>query len=78
MINIEIKFNKLPYEINYKCCYYSLGLLVIFSLININLSELNNINEINKIIETLHDTKIYWFIKRCLHSDINKRKLLLV
>lgn len=75
------EITSLPYEINYKCCYYSLGSLVVFSLLNIYLlvgNELKSSKEIDKIIEPLYNTKIYWFIKRCLDDDINNRILLLV
>jgi len=75
------ELTSLPYEINYKCCYYSLGSLVIFSLFNIYLyvsNELKTSQEIDKIIEPLYNTKIYWFLKRCLDDNINYRKLLLV
>ena len=76
-----LKLTSLPYEISYKCCYYSLGSLVVFSLLNTYLlvgNELKTTEEIDKILEPLYNTKIYWFIKRCLDDDINKRKLLLV
>ena len=59
----------LPSEISYKCCYYSLGSLVIYCLLK---------EKTEKVIESLYNTKIYWFIKRCLDSDINKRELLLI
>lgn len=75
------KLTSLPFEINYKCCYYSLGLLVVFSLLNIYLlvgNELKNYEEIGKILDPLYNTKIYWFLKRCFDDDINNRKLLLV
>jgi hypothetical protein len=63
----------LPSEISYKCCYYSLGSLVIYCLLNAY-----RVEQIEKVIEPLYNTKIYWFIKRCLDSDINKRELLLI
>lgn len=75
------KLTSLPFEINTKCCYYSLGALVVFSLLNTYLlvgNELKTSKEIDKIIEPLFNTKIYWFLKRCLDDDINNRKLLLV
>lgn len=75
------ELTSLPAEINYKCCYYSLGSLVIFSLLNIYLlvgNELKTSEEIDKIIEPLYNTKLYWFLKRCLDDDINNRNLLLV
>lgn len=75
------KLTSLPYEMNYKCCYYSLGLLVVFCLLNTYLlvgNELQSSEKIDKILEPLYNTKIYWFLKRCLDDDINNRKLLLV
>jgi hypothetical protein len=75
------KLTSLPSKVNYKCCYYSLGLLVIFLLMNKYLlvgNEIKTTEEINKIIQPLYNTKIYWFLKRCLDDDINNRKLLLV
>ena len=75
------KLTSLPSKVNHKCCYYSLGLLVIFLLMNKYLlvgNEIKTTEEINKIIQPLYNTKIYWFLKRCLDDDINNRKLLLV
>ena len=75
------KLTTLPFEINYKCSYYSLGLLVVFSLLNIYLlvgNELKTHQEILQILEPLYNTKIYWFLIRCFDDDINNRKLLLI
>jgi len=80
--NPEIfKLTTLPSKINHKCIYYSLGSLVVFSLLNNYLlvaNELKTVEEIENIIQPLYNTKIYWFIKRCLECDINKRRLLLI
>jgi hypothetical protein len=62
------KLTKLPAKLNYKCNYYSLGIFVSLCLLG---SE--NIN-----IDVLNDTKIYWFIKRCINEDVDKRVLLLI
>jgi hypothetical protein len=75
------KLTKLPSKINYKCFHYSLGVLTVFLLLNEYLlvgNELKTTAEIDKILEPLYNTKIYWFLKRCLDDDINNRKLLLV
>jgi hypothetical protein len=75
------KLTSLPSEISFKSCYYSLGLLLVFSLLNTYLlvgNEFKSPEEIDFILEPLNNTKIYWFIKRCLDNDVNKRKLLLV
>lgn len=68
----------LPSEISYKCCYYSLGSLVIYCLLNAYIKSVEENEEIEKVIQPLYNTKIYWFIKRCLNSNINKRELLLI
>ena len=76
-----IKLTTLPAEINYKCCYYSLGVLVVFCLLNNYLlvgNEIKSVEEIENIIKPLLNTKIYWFIKRCLYENIDKRQLLLI
>jgi hypothetical protein len=55
--------------------------LTVFLLLNEYLlvgNELKTIKEIDKILQPLYNTKIYWFLKRCLDDDINNRKLLLV
>ena len=67
-----LNLTTLPSEISYKCCYYSLGSLVIYCLLK------EKKEQIEKVIESLYNTKIYWFIKRCLDSDVNKRELLLI
>ena len=80
--NPEIfKLTVLPTKINYKCIYYSLGSLIVFVLLNTYLlvaNELKTSEEIDSIIQPLYNTKIYWFIKRSLEQDINKRRLLLI
>jgi hypothetical protein len=75
------KLTSLPAEISHKSCYYSLGLLVSFVLLNSHLlvtHEIKTPDQIDKIINPLYNTKIYWFIKRCLDEDVTKRILLLI
>ena len=69
-----IKLSKLPSKVHYKCSYYSLGLLVIFYIF----LELNTSKEIEDILKPIYNTKIYWFLKRCLNEVTNKRILLLI
>jgi hypothetical protein len=71
----------LPSEINYKCCYYSLGVLIVFCLLNNYLlvgNEFKSEKEMEKILKPFLNTKIYWFIKRCLDPISKKRILLLI
>jgi hypothetical protein len=76
-----IELTTLPSEIHYKCVFYSLGVLVVFCLLNNYLlvgNEIKSEEEIDIIISPLKNAKIYWFIKRCLYDDITKRMLLLI
>jgi len=76
-----IKLTILPTEINNKCSYYSLGVLVIFCLLNNYLlvsNELKTPEEIENIMKPIFNTKIYWFLKRCLEPNLEKRVLLLI
>ena len=76
-----MKLTNLPSEINSKCSFYSLGVLVVFYLLNNYLlvgNEIKSVEEIENIMLPLNNTKIYWFIKRCLEENIDKRVLLLI
>lgn len=80
--NPEImKLTTLPSEINYKSSYYSLGVLAVLYLLNNYLlvgNEIKSVEEIENILIPIYNTKIYWFIKRCLEENIDKRVLLLI
>jgi serine/threonine protein kinase len=80
--NPEImELTSLPSEINYKCSFYSLGVLVVLYLLNNFLlvgNEIKRVDEIENILRPIYNTKIYWFIKRCLEENIDKRVLLLI
>lgn len=71
--------NSLPCEISYKCCYYSLGILVVYCLLKTYLlvgNEIKNDTEIDKDLSPIKYTKMYWFLKRCMNSICNKRILI--
>jgi len=75
------ELTKLPHNINYKCSFYSLGVLFIFCFLNEYLLVGNVIKsqeEIETILTPIKNTKIYWFLKRCVHPFIHKRSLLLI
>jgi hypothetical protein len=80
--NPEImRLTNLPSTINTKCIDYSLGVLVVFCLLNKYLlvgNELKPQEEIEDTLRPIENTKIYWFIKRCLEEKIDKRILLFV
>lgn len=72
-----VKLTNLPSKIDYRSCYYSLGALLIFCILNKNLLVCSD-KELDEFLEPIYDTNIYWFLKRCLHRDVTKRVLLLV
>jgi hypothetical protein len=76
-----ITLTNLPGEINNTCVYYSLGALIVYCLLNEYLlkgNEIKSEEEIENILKPLQDTKIYWFLKRCLKTNSEKRVLLLI
>ena len=81
------KLTILPSTINYRSSYYSLGALTLFCLLNVYIySELDSYSQIDSQLETsidhilqpLYYTKMYWFLKRCLHKKSEQRILLFI
>jgi hypothetical protein len=76
-----IELRSLPAEINHKCIYYSLGSLIVFCLLHQYLlvgNEIKSAKEIDAILSPIINTKLYWFLKRCLNEQIDNRVLLLI
>jgi hypothetical protein len=76
-----LRINKLPERVHYKCCFYSLGVLIVFFLTTKYLlvgNEVQCLEDIEKIINPFKKTKLYWFIKRCLKPKVEERILLLI
>jgi hypothetical protein len=76
-----IKLETIPYKIHYKCIYYSLGTLITYALLNIYLLVGNDIkseSEIDNLLYSIQNTKIYCCIKRCLNANIKERILLFI
>lgn len=70
-----VSLTELPATIGLKSVYYSIGLLVIFVLLN---RKVAIGSDIEKTIKVLCGSKLYWFIKRCVVSSSDKRMLLLI
>ena len=71
----------LPSYLNSKIGYYSLGILIVFCLLKQYLlvgNEIKSQPEIEQILSPIHGTKMYSFLKRCLHTDADKRVLLFI
>ena len=69
-----IKIKELPAKINYKCSYYSLGLLIGYCLFGSEIFKKN----IEETIEIISFTKLYFFLKRCFNNNLDERCLLFV
>lgn len=64
-----------PISIHYKTIYYSLALLIISAGLYKKIECLNK-NMFEKLCKPLKESKLYYFLIRCLHEDVNKRVLL--
>jgi hypothetical protein len=74
-MSLEISnITSLPSKIQYQSSYYSLAALVIYCLLNKDLQTKVETEDLERILKPIFYTKIYWFLKRCLH----KRILLLI
>lgn len=63
----------IPILVSYKTIFYSLGLLILHNLSDDEI----DINQLNKL-HTINGTKLYYFLKRCLVEESDKRFLLYV
>jgi hypothetical protein len=76
-MSLEIRnITSLPSKIHYQSSYYSLAALVIYCLLNkdIQTKVETKVEDLEHLLKPIFYTKIYWFLKRCLH----KRILLLI
>jgi hypothetical protein len=76
------KASSIPIIINYRTIFYSLGLFVVTNLCNeteeSNSTDFRISNAENVSLLSLKYDKIYYFLKRCLHHNPNKRYLLYI
>ena len=68
---------RVPEKINYRTIYYSLGLLVAHCSI-FNKEEEEEEDIFNSLEKSIGKTKLFYFLKRCLHEDIKKRMLVYI
>lgn len=99
--NIEIKYppnsedyilapelceiSELPCKTNYKCSYYSVGILFLYMFKtietkNIRKIDTNDIEEIKQLLKMLsiNHTKIFYFLQRCLQKNPVNRQIIFV
>ena len=66
-----ISLVQLPAFIPVDSCYYSLGAIVVFLLLDVYILKGNEIKtekEIERILNPIVLTKMYWFLKRCFYK----------
>ena len=66
----------IPLKLYYTCSYYSLALLFIYCLYGTDYNDflisIKN-NDFENILNPIFSTKLYYFLKRCLEKDPQKR-----
>jgi hypothetical protein len=81
-----LKIKELPAYVHYKVAYFSLGCLVLYTIltddefyINYLKDEKDEINVDNLLkSHTIKNTKLYWLLSRCLIKDVTKRTILFI
>ena len=68
------RLKALPSYVSYKAAYYSLGSLIIFCLAE----DDEKSTKIQLRLEFIADTKLYWFLLRCIDPVASTRLLLFV
>ena len=73
-----IKLNQIPSFVHYKCSYFSLGYLLLVSLIGSDI-DINTENP-HFLIENLpiKGTQLYWLLKRCLDPEPKNRSIIFI
>ena len=87
-IDAFMKTKKIPYNIHFKSGYYSFGLLCIYCLLTTKQvsfpsptqpSPTQHIqNELATVLDTIINTKIYWFLMRVLILNPSERRYICV
>lgn len=76
-----LELKTLPAKIDYRTSYYSLGALLTYFLLKEYLflgNEVMREKAIEKCLNTIFYTKVYWFLKRCLKEKCNERILFFI
>jgi prolipoprotein diacylglyceryltransferase len=80
-----LKLNYIPAKINFKTIYYSLGLLVVYCLTEVNLlddkiespidDKIEDKDPLNEVLKSIIGTKLYYFLVRSLDKEPKNRSL---
>lgn len=72
-INIDTNFSQLPYKEHYTNSYYSFGLMIFYLLTKERYSDKNKY-----ILNKYYQTPIYYFLLRCLNTNIQERSYIYI
>lgn len=67
----------LPFSLDYRSGFFSLASVLTYCLFAETLLEKDEA-EVNKLLEPIYHTKLYWFIKRCAERNSKRRVCLFV
>lgn len=73
-----IVLDKIPSSVSVKTFYYSLASLAFFCFFRKQYTYSNSDLEMYSCFQSILYTKLYWFFKRALENDVNKRSLLFI
>ena len=80
-----LKITEIPSKIHYKTAYFSLGVLLVYMLLEYDdfYKDYLKHKRSEKIIECLNsdpikNTRIYWFLSRCLVEEAKNRSIILI
>jgi len=65
---------KLPYEIHFKSGYYSFGLLCMYCYVSRSSALLATSTSTSTPVDSIINTKIYWFLKQVLRENPTERR----
>lgn len=67
------KLTKIPSEISYKSCYYSIGMIIVDSI-----KKIEKDLDLETHLPSLCETKLYYSLERCLKENPENRYLLYI
>jgi hypothetical protein len=77
-----LRVKEIPSFVNYKVSYFSLGYLILYTLLgdNIDSEDLQEKDTITHQMTTLSikNTKLYWLLERCLIEEPKNRSILFI
>jgi hypothetical protein len=70
------EMNELPFSLDYKSIYYSLGSLIIYFLFETQINQIQENNtKIKELLKPIKETKLYWFLVRIMKTNTEERWL---